>query len=271
MGCTSACSLAFPSDDYTSGSAAGGSGAGQGTGNGGSGGCQGSACAGELQGDALVARYFINEAASGTEPLALDGAPGPDLYLYYQEEMRFGESDDNRGLFWPTSLSDGYASGEIGGTAVANALSAAQQATIELVVAVNEGTGTLLAISDGLDMTLVSPTIEVSWPFQGGAWKDFPDDGTRRVVHLRVDTAAQTPVELRVNGLPLEEDYFSAIVPNAALQLATSGSTLWLGNLEESNSSIGGAILYFAIYGSALTPAQVTNNVTRLLASDDGS
>jgi hypothetical protein len=250
--CTTACSLVFPSDEYTSGNDPG-------AGNG-------------LQGDALVARYFINEAASGTEPLALldSSSTGLDLSIGYEEEAHFGERAGNRGLFWDDWADSGAASGLIGGTAVGEALSRARQATIELVVAVDEGPGTLLSISDGMSLVLTMDAVEVSWMAFVHSWSNFPVDGSRRVLHLRVDTDANTPLELFTDAARLQSAGGNPVIPDDALPPVSGSSTLWLGNENDGSASIRGGILYLAIYGSALTKDQIEHNRDLLLVSDDG-
>ncbi len=248
---TTGCSLAFPSDDYTGG---GGQGAG-----------------GALQGDALLARYFIDEAASGTEPLALTDASstGPDLFITYDTDLQFGERQGNRGLFWVDTSSDGDAHGPIGGTALVDALGAAQEATFELVVAVDDWPGTLVALTEGVALVVSATGLEASWPDHFFSWSGFSVGEQRRVLHLRIDTAASQPVALLKDGVSLPKEVGSDVEQDAEMSLATATADLWLGNDSNGGESVEGGILYLAIYGSALTNAQIDHNVAVLLASDD--
>jgi len=245
--CTTGCSLVFPGDDYAGGAAEDG-----------------------LQGDKLVARYFINEATSGAGSIALvDSSPTSlDLSIDYGD-AHFGERDGNRGLFWDAVGDNGAASGMIGGTAVGDALTGARTATIELVVAVDAGPGVFLSVTDGMVLELIDSSIDLGWIGFGIGWDNFPVDGSRRVVHLRVDTAAEPRAAVLVDGVALPSGG-SAMSLGDTLPLAASGSRLSVGNDYYGGMSLQGGILYLAIYGSALTDGEIDHNVALLKASDDG-
>jgi hypothetical protein len=276
---------AGPSASGGGGAAESGGGGAAESGGGGEGGAAGGSCDGQvppplLHDSALLARYFIDEAAKGTTPRKLVGSPvGPALALSYGTALAFAcDGPGHRGLRWSKAGSDARAQNGFG-TQNIQALDTSKHATVELVVAIDEvaaGGATLFYLGTPADKRVVLGTyadggVHFDWNKNPvGLWAGVTLGPKPVVVHVVVDadaTAASESVRLYVNGF--------AIAPNLRGG-TTSGvgvngdSVLVLGNAPPGNSSFRGTLYYGALYGAVLGAAEIKGQVSALAASDDG-
>src|SRR5262245_56645187 len=107
-----------------------------------------------LIGRSLLARYFIDEAASGQLPTELaDAAPNPfPLALHYTTQMAYTNVSGAHGLRWISFDDDGRGTALVMGSKL-QALNGAQRWTFEVVVdlrdAGNGGEVRLVSIANG--------------------------------------------------------------------------------------------------------------------------
>lgn len=229
----------------------------------------------------LVARYFIDEAASGTEPTQLsDAADDPlPLAVHYDGTVAFGERDGQRGLIFAVVGAFGRASVPIGGTKVLSRLVGKTTSTLEAVVALDAVSTTPTRIlhigadTDSGKLTMSAPLLDRIYLHSGdgraGAWVASVGP-TRVVLHVVLDTNAAPELRVRgyANGSPLPR--FGGEIPEAGAAIVLDGDEhLVVGNREVGERSPEGAVLYAAIYDESLTEAEVLRNASLLLASDD--
>jgi len=279
------------SDDTTGAGGAGGAG-GQGgtTSTSGTGG-QGAGPAlhpGVLVDDGLVARYYLDEAASGQEPTeVLDAAPDPlPLPLTYvnigtDEFMAYTEdAGGNRGLMFTEVGHDDRASIAVDGTKISASLHAGQTVTYEVVADV-QGMSTsgsrLLHIGEESGHALSLETdaatrmqFSLNEHYVGGVPVDLKSLG-RAVFHSVVDTTQTEPadrVRIYVNGGRLPSVQGTPPDLDAAIDLGI-GKHFVIGNREIGERTIEGTIFYAAVYSGPLTDEQIVQNVALLLVDDD--
>jgi hypothetical protein len=289
------CSTGLGTPTGTGGGANGGSGAtgGQGGGTGGSGNAGGGTVTpqphpGTLTDRGLVARYFLDEAASGqTVTTVVDAAPNPvDLTLVYVNDVdgeHLGYTEDangNRGLAFDEASRDDRASVAIDGTKLHTMIDGGTTITFEVVAEVldtNSSSSRLSHFGFDQDHTLSFET-HVLTRLTGSVNDDttgrvalyHPDVG-RGVFHMVVDTAASGPAErtiIYVNGGAYPNLEGDAPVEGAPLDLMMDRHYV-IGNREVGERSIQGAIYYSALYNVALTPIEVAQNAALLLIDDD--
>jgi len=265
----------------------GGSGgaAGGGSPQGGSGGLGGGgAGVGTLVDDGLIARYYIDEAASGQGPSELEDAAADPLALPLTyvgfNPMTFIDEGGHRGLNWPQSGIDARACASTAGTKVETAIDGGTAATIEVVARV-EGTHTeysrLSEIGENLipELTLRVHSLSAArfdWNASlVGVWPvDFQALG-RVVLHLVLDTTrnnAANRARLYVNGATVNSMSMTPPVQGSTTTLP-AGSSYCVGNREIGERSIAGTIFYAALYSEALSGSQIDQNAKVLLADDD--
>jgi hypothetical protein len=269
----------------------GGGGVG-GVGGAGGGTCDGGAPSGTLVDRGLVTRYYLDEAASGTQPTALtDAAPTPlNLPITYVDGNTFTEVDCQRGMSWPGISLDGRADAPVLGTKIETALDGSRTGTIECVINLQDadvsssrishigtdsGTGRFTMFSDG------PASLGFDWDDQLGMVIGTVEEWTidlanlgRIVAHIVLDTnlaAAADRVRLYVDGVDqgVGDIHNSAVPQNSETEIIASTDTHVLGNRSIGGRSFLGTIYYCAMYSEALTGSEVTNNVTVLLAADD--
>lgn len=234
--------------------------------------------------EGLLARWYVDEAASGTDPTVVvdHQAPGVDLPLVYAAgQPTYGELDGSRGLVWDASRLDGRAAVDIAGTKLEDELIGATEATFELVVSVEEVTtdvSRLLHFGNGGaggGFAIGSPFLDrlvLRWA--GQTLCEFESDfggPERRVVHVVVDTNAVEPddrLRAYIDGVALVLVDAGAPDEGAGLPLDPAGA-LALGNRSDGQRSFRGHLQYAAIYTAAFDQAQIDGNVELLLASDD--
>lgn len=242
----------------------------------------------------LVARYFIDEAASAQGPTeVLDAAPQPvALPIVYTAELSFSEVAGNRGLAF-SMASAARVSRSIDGTKLYALLHGKTTATIETVLdypmpqastarivqfgptAAGGGRLALRFEQQGGRVTLnlndTSATITDSAIFE----PDLAGAG-RIVIHAVLDTTQQLPadrIRLYVDAMPAPP---AANPPNPldpptlgeTIDLGT-GSFVTLGNRELADRPFVGVLYYVAVYAVPLTPAEIANNAAVLRADDD--
>jgi hypothetical protein len=245
---------------------------------------------GVLADDGLIARYYLDEAASGQGPTdALDAAPDPlDLALRYVGDpvtlmpvMSYTEDDGNRGLAFTTQGLDDVAFVAVDQTKVAMALQGGTTMTYEVVATikeVNSSSSRLMHVGTNQDHTLSLETsglsfisLEVNSLGSSQAPAPLPDLG-RAVYHGVLDTAVAEPserVKLYANGSRIPTLTVATMLDqDTPIDLGT-GKFFAIGNREEGGRTIQGVIYYAAVYQSALTPEQVAQNTALLLIDDD--
>ncbi|MBW2455532.1 MAG: hypothetical protein JRI68_13515 [Deltaproteobacteria bacterium] len=298
LACTGAATplLGCGSDDTTAAGGAGGT-----AGNGGQGGTAGSTSTsgtggqagapihpGVLADDGLVARYYLDEAASGQAPTeVLDAAPDPlPLPLTYvnigtDEFMTYTEdADGNRGLAFAAIGHDDRASIPVDSTKVSAALHASHAVTYEVVAdvqGVSGSTSRIIHIGTDTEHTLSIETdavtrlqFSVNEHGVGGIPVDLKTLG-RAVFHTVLDTAQSEPadrVRIYVNGGRLPSVWGTPPDLDAPIDLGI-GRDFVIGNREIGERSIEGVIYYAAVYGEPLTDEQILQNVALLLIDDD--
>jgi hypothetical protein len=269
-------------------SASGGSGGGgNGVGAGGSGGGPG-----VLDDSGLLARYYLDEADSGTAPTeALDAAPRPlALPIEYVMALSYTTDGNHRGLNWTTAGDDGGPRIPIIDTKILE-LSGSMTGTIEAVARIDQ------AISTG--SRLVHTGLDSSWHFSlaarsaldidipvvaqfelttdvGNPSVSYPIDFTvgRVVLHAVLDTSLPTQDErmkLYLNGVLVDPAVDPVpVYPTPNEVIAFVGDEAFaLGNRLINDRSIEGTLFYGAYYTVAFSAEQVANNVAVLTANDD--
>jgi hypothetical protein len=293
-GAFSACGVAFEEKSTADAATTTGTGGTGGTGatggiagtggSGGSGGAGGQPPSGLLVDDALLVRYWIDEAASGTALQVLqDAAPDPlNLTIAFAGVGSFATHDNNRALHFPQPNGAAYASVSIDGTKLA-ALTGSRRATIEAVVHLEQATnlgdrivhvGALTSFFSLEATSTTSAKLDYNdADAQGiGLWQVADLNAAGRVVmHAVLNTEAATPsdrVRLYINGVAQPGGTLNPPTLNDAISLP-GGQYLVLGNRLPAERSMGGFLHYAALYLEALTQAQIDHNASALLASDD--
>ncbi len=269
----------------TGGSSSGTGGSSSGTG-GSSSGTGGSASGGppDLVNGGLIVRYFIDEVADGQQVQQLvDSAPNPlPLNLNYDgSNLAFTEVGGNRGLHWSTAGSLARASVLVTDTKIQSALTDAGAVTIEVVVDVDSVVNTARISHIGQDtddghFTLAWDGTDAQYwqngAYNTGRWNVSLNMMGRVVVHLVMDILQEEMTQrtrLYVDG--------SLVTPNDAPMfpgtntplLSPSGKHYVLGNWEAGGRSFQGTLYYAAMYGSALSQSEISQNAAELLVNDD--
>ena len=267
----------------------GGSG-GEGGGTGGSG-AEGGAEGGKggegpsLIEDGLVARYFLDDATEGTDPLqARDSGPAPLLNLdinYFDQELMWVTVDGNTGITWDNINSGTKLSTAIDGTKVADALQDVTAATLEIVARVDEARTEetcIFWVGSGADagrFALVTPdlnTLRFRQGSTGTLWGEWTVDITSRTVyHVIVDTLQSTaPQRMRLFVDGVEQSNIASPLPMEGAMVGIGNSVdLVLGNREDGGRSLAGVLFYAAIYDRALGGDEIEANAAVLSTSDD--
>jgi hypothetical protein len=237
-----------------------------------------------LVGRGLVVRYFIDEAASGTVPKTLlDSAPSPLPLTIFYDAMSFDEVGGNRGLRWSAITQLGRVSAPIGGTKIQTELHGSKTGTIEVVVDV-EATAKYGRICHiGYDILAGFFTLRINTPDTisfnyhsgnnpAGTWPLDHAAAGRQVMHLVYDSTRSVPEDrarLFLDGkLQTPLGGTNPVDPNDGLNMPASAHFV-IGNAEVGDRGIQGTVFYMALYSEALTDAELSQNATALLASDD--
>jgi hypothetical protein len=247
--------------------------------------------------DALIVRYWLDEAASGalSEPI-VDAGPEPAMHLQpsysgLQNQPDYVEDDGNRGLRWTQHGGGGRGEIALAGTKLA-ALDGATSVTFEFVAEVTSVFETVEPFARlvvwqpdveayGIEMGILSSweagdfalDFRASWDPGGGLpiarWSLAGHPG-RVVGHLVVDTTDPPAGFLRMflDGQEIEAVFNDEGPPGVGIDVGDE-SFLVLGNRPNDNGSFGGTIYYLAIYGRPLDEAEIAHNAAQLSADDD--
>jgi len=230
----------------------------------------------------LVARYFIDEAATGQAPASLvDSATNPLPLPITYGQASFTEDHGNRGLGWPASQGTGKVEISLGSTKLINQLAPARTVTIEVVAQIvaagTAGSESQIAGLRGGNpdfmLTAVGSTdLRFFKPFgsEGATWLGV-NNQQRMVLHLVFDTTRGDPaqrIELFKNGNAVTKNASAPPNQNSTVGLGSSDE-LVIGNRQGQDRSIEGTIFYVAYYNVALDASEIANNAQRLLADDD--
>jgi hypothetical protein len=230
---------------------------------------------GGLINSGLLARYHLDEAATGTPPInAEDVAPAPlPLGLRYDGIMSWAEIDGIRALDYSTAGVQGDAFANVAATSNKLwLLHGLTHATVEAVVDVAEvgATGSAIVFI-GTDLSgsgefglFIPDAAHVSMVLgaAGGGNFDVPITTLGRVVlHGVLDGSTVT---LYVDGSP------ATPVSTTAVPVDLGVSThFMLGNTRTYTNTMRGRIYYAALYTAALTPDELAHNAQLLSVSDD--
>jgi hypothetical protein len=231
----------------------------------------------------VVARYFFDEATSGTQPSqALDATPNPDNLTLNYDGMSYVSTAGSTGLEFATLESTSYARDNTP-TKHRSTLGGASALTVEMVLRLNgtatTGVGSPLYFLDSgpgtgsLDFALIATGLgQLGLFFEdsvaAATWSSLTLS-SRTVVHLVVDTSLASATDrarLFVDGNLATVDAPPTLVQSATIGVATAD--LDIGGFDGA-TSLQGTIYYAAIYAAALTPTEISHNVTLLQASDD--
>jgi len=235
-----------------------------------------------LSDDGLVARYFLDEAASGTVPtMAFDSAeePFPLPLEYVERTMHYASAFGHRGLAFDVAGADDGARAPISGSKF-DGLEGATELTFELVVRVddsigsdsrlvhfggtNSGTATLSSDDPDQLQFAWNDTIVRDWDYSAFS------DGVAHVLHVIVDTNAGSDasrVRLLVDGNELQPNMLNAVDPGEPASVP-SGAIFALGNRNQDRA-MQGILFYAAIYGVAISDGTAASHVPLLSADDD--
>ncbi len=231
----------------------------------------------------LVARYFIDEAATGQAPTELtDAAADPlPLPITYGTALGFDEVAGNRGLRWQQAGEDCGPSISVSGTKVRDALNSTTAATIEIVARVEEahslgsplfyvGVGSAsgylaLHARSAFELELTaSQLVKANW--------NALVLSNRTILHLVIDTnqsSADDRVRLYADGSLVPTSSSPSSPFSQGEMLTTAGSLAFGDRPGTTAQSLKGTVFYLAIYAGALNAEEVAHNATLLTASDD--
>lgn len=239
----------------------------------------------------LIVRYYIDEAASGTDPAAVVDTSGVgdafDLTLNYDGHLAYTEVSGDRGLVSDSDGDDQYARKLIDCTApvdkVFDNLSGSTKATMEVVADVDSfsaSTGRLFGVNAGTsnpDFAFVGAGTDFRLYINWVLVRSWTGTLTRCVFHIVVDTTLETAndrIKIYENGSAITPDYDSNPDQNATIDLAADSTTTYLYMFNRGTTawarSVVGTLYYAALYaGIAFSQEQVTQNYDILTADDD--
>ena len=237
----------------------------------------------------LVCRYFIDEAASGTSPTAVDdkssNAYDLDTINYGSGNMSYSEPSANqRGLeSTATSGVQRAVHAITASDAVDTALDGSKVCTFEIVIRVDSfiSDTRIFGINDRVGSTgklILRAGSATTWRFainDGSAITSIDWSlTTRSVLHIVVDTAEATEGDrikiYQDNVLDITGQY--SIAQNTTFSLSAGSSDLIAFNRENSGSfdaSFDGELFYAAIYDGVLSSGDRTTNFNILTSDDD--
>jgi hypothetical protein len=241
----------------------------------------------------LLGRYWFREAESGRAPAAvIDDRPDPvDLTISYGPALEWTVRDGHRGLRSTGFRHRGLAAGDVSGSKYEIALHDATKATfvivaswvdppyVQRIAGFQSGDRRALRVamfqtgSNGYpSMQLRTGSrskVDVRWPLE-------LDDDVRRVFHVVYDSDDPIPerrVRLYVDGV----DQGAGSLSNGRWPALGDGLDFGVRDLElqmmnrsrKSSKALKGTVFYYAVYKSALTPAEIAGNARALGADDD--
>jgi hypothetical protein len=255
---------------------------------------------------ALVARYYLNEATSGQNPAnALDSAPSPYNLpiIYVGDTPTYITSSHGSGLTFPSGTKHyvGAISPFIAGSKIYSAVNGATNATLEVVVNVNQAMADASYGTDPMQIFGVNRTDGEQdrlsfWWWGNGFWFDaegaaeYPTDYWylkviwsqlslsvgRFVFHCVFDSTASNAddrMQVYINGTRVTTIYERSNPPQNST-LYTNGSTdhLNLGGFSDYAAGLGGfidTIWYAALYSDSLSQSTIISQSALLLTNDD--
>jgi hypothetical protein len=231
--------------------------------------------------DGLVTRYFVDEAAQGSEPAALldRGEPALDLPVEYAGIAEFVELSGNRGLLFSEISADARASVEASGSKIEDALADSTTGTIEMVVDIADARtfGSCLShvgesSGSGLFSVRAHGTSALSFRLNNSAVAFYEVDFSgRSVLHLVFDSRASRADRARlfVNGERIEPSETPDISDGERIRLPEQSFYYSIGNRESGDRGVHGTFFYTALYSTALDEDSIVNNTAVLGAADD--
>lgn len=236
----------------------------------------------------LIARYYIDEAASGTAPTQVDDVSGNGYHLtdidYGAGNMAYTEVSGNRGLESTSTTGDQIARRAINDTsdALRDALAGSQTATIEVVVAIDSisaSTGRIFAINNRSGSNATLGLTGTSLSSIRGQWEGLDgravalSGGQRYVLHVVYDTTQATSSDRILIYVDGTSSGGGTAWPaqNDTLTLPSS-IDLTAFNRESSGNfdrSFDGILYYAAIYSHAFSAAEVDGAYDVLTLDDD--
>jgi hypothetical protein len=236
----------------------------------------------------LFARYYLDEAGSGTGPTVVNDS-GPNAYhlndvVYGSTLSWVTEAGGQRGLHSTTAGQAVYAKRRATTSDALVQLSGGKKWTIEIVAVNVRGTDSYerVVALHPVTHTSVSPlSIVTSAGYFIGSFGNksggtFVVDGawgttSLAVFHLVIDSTQATVANRAVwyrNGTIRTNGSVNTVPLDQTLTLDTDYELL-IFNRHTYNRSPTGTILYAAVYADAMTAADIENNATILLANSD--
>ena len=232
----------------------------------------------------LLARYFVDEAASGTTPTQLEDASGVGtavpLPITYGTNLAYTEVGGNRGLNSPNTTGNGRAELTVGTTKIAD-LNGVNVLTLVHVVdgqgfhtsnsriaVINNAAGSNPALGFGVSAA-------TSWTlFWNGSVVGVYDVGTGRcVLHVVIDIPNAVAADrARVYKDDVRLSATSYAAPSGTLAVASTDYFVLMNRNDGTgtyNRALQGTMYYVGVHTVAFTEAEVTDDVTVLSADDD--
>lgn len=236
----------------------------------------------------LVARYFVNEAASGQAPAGMvDAATNPVNMplIYVGADPAYTVVNGHRGLEWTSTAGTTSARPELiaQNTKLRDNVTGRASATIEVVADIQEATtlGSRLfhlgqPDDSGLDFRITSTTaVDVFWdgPTERTIAYDLnPASPGRVVYHAVFDlSAANIDDRVRIYRNGARQTQLTAGPPLGDLITLADVTDLGcsFGNRGDGTRSFRGVLFYGAVYNVALSDGEIGNNVAYLADNDD--
>jgi hypothetical protein len=238
----------------------------------------------------LVARYYLDEAASGASPTQANDASANAYHLTEinygaSSELSWTEASGNRGLISSSTTGTQRARRTINDTSDAcrDAMASTMKGTIEVVISVttfNASGSRIFGINNrtGGNGTFMLRGVGASlWQmcFNDTAQSNFTDSTSgRHVLTIVVDTTQATQndrIRYSINGGTLAQET-NTLTLNQTLTMP-SGLDLIAFNREAGGSvfdrSFVGTLFYAALYSDAMSQTDITANYNILTADDD--
>lgn len=247
-----------------------------------------------LSDSGLLARYYMDEAASGQTPTELVDSSGVGVALNvpitYGNSLSWAEVSGNRCLRSSGSAGTGVATTAAltSGNKIFDALDGATEATLEYVINAltyngsgsrvfglmngTGGNGTLLLTGSAtvLNGSGTNSEVRVNNTNYSDNNGDLGDIFGRSVVHVVLDTtqAAQDDrIRVYVNGVEQAKNASTFLSLNQTLNFADT--RLVFHNRGAQNRAFEGDLFYAAIYDEAFDQTRVTAHQTQLSTDDD--
>lgn len=230
----------------------------------------------------LLARYYVDEAASGNLPAALldasDVSPAEDIPIDYGTgpNLSYTEIAGNRGINSASETGDGVCTtGALAsGNKIFDAVTVSTGVTLEYVFNAS-------VYGNGVVFGFILPGVQNTFFYRHGSSPEVMFNGAsvlfgsvasptsqRLVVHLVLDTTQATEadrIKVYVNGVDQAANFI--LIGSIPLNSTLSSSNLAL--TAQEFGAIAGTWFYGAVYNLAFNQANVTNNLNILTVDDD--